>query len=241
MGSDATGERKSRHRPMVHELGSQIVSGLLTPNSRMPAEAELIERYGVSRPVVREVIRVLGAKGLVSSKPRTGTLVRPREEWHLLDPDVMLWLIASDSGRDFFESLVSLRRILEPEMAALAAAEANEADILTIEDAYFRMEEADTPDRRVQSDVDFHSSIAAATHNELIVHISRMLVLPLSESIRLSSQRPNDSQFTMPRHKAILTAIKNGDALAARQASVVQLEDTASAIGSTFATGKSAF
>jgi DNA-binding FadR family transcriptional regulator len=215
---------------MVHDLGSQIVSGALAPNTRIPHEKDLIDKYGVSRPVVREAVRVLSAKGLVQSTPRIGTVVRPRTEWHLLDPDVMLWLIRNDPGRDFFSSLVSLRRIMEPEMAAVAAAHANKYDILAIEDAYNRMEEASSSEQRVQADSDFHSSVAAATHNELMVHLSSMLLLPIRESIKVSSQRPNDAQFTLPRHKAILTAIKDGDGLAARTASVVQLEDTASAL-----------
>lgn len=226
-------DSKSQHGHMVHELGSQIVSGQLAPNARIPHEKELIDRYGVSRPVVREAIRVLSAKGLVQSKPRTGTLVRPRAEWHLLDPDVMLWLIKNDESRDFFSSLVSLRRIMEPEMAAVAAGVANEYDIRAIEEAYNRLEEARSIDQRVQADTDFHSSIAAATHNELMVHLCKMLLLPISESIKISSQRPNDAQFTLPRHKAILTAIKDGDSLAAKTASFLQLEDTASAIGSS--------
>ena len=75
---------------MVHDLGSQIVSGALAPNTRIPHEKDLIGKYGVSRPVVREAVRVLSAKGLVQSTPRIGTVVRPRSEWHLLDPDVML-------------------------------------------------------------------------------------------------------------------------------------------------------
>ena len=119
---------------------------------------------------------------------------------------------------------------MEPEMAAVAAAHANDYDILAIEDAYNRMEEASSSEQRVQADSDFHSSVAAATHNELMVHLSSMLLLPIRESIKVSSQRPNDAQFTLPRHKAILTAIKDGDGLAARTASVVQLEDTASAL-----------
>ncbi|MEW1808138.1 FadR/GntR family transcriptional regulator [Pseudarthrobacter sp. NPDC080039] len=227
------GDSKSRHGQIVHELGSQIVSGRLAPDSRIPQEKELIDKYGVSRPVVREAVRVLSAKGLVQSKPRTGTLVRPRAEWHLLDPDVMLWLIKSDASRDFFTSLVSLRRIMEPEMAAVAAAEANVHDIRAIEDAYNRLEEASSMEQRVQADTDFHSSVAAATHNELMVHLCKMLLLPISESIKISSQRPNDAQFTLPRHKAILTAIKDGDELAAKTASFVQLEDTASAVRSS--------
>jgi len=221
---------KSRHGSMVQDLGNQIISGALAPNTRIPHEKELIDKYGVSRPVVREAIRVLSAKGLVLSKPKTGTVVRPRPEWHLLDPDVMLWLIRNDPEKDFFSSLVSLRRIMEPEMAAVAAAQANNYDVLAIEDAYNRMEEASSSEQRVQADSDFHSSVAAATHNELMVHLSSMLLLPIRESIKVSSQRPNDAQFTLPRHKAILTAIRDGDGVAARSASVIQLEDTAAAL-----------
>ena len=86
-------ERKSMHARIVRDLGMRIVAGEFAPGDRLPAEATLLAEYEVSRPVLREATRVLVAKGLVLSRQRAGATVRPRSEWHLLDPDVLYWLI----------------------------------------------------------------------------------------------------------------------------------------------------
>ncbi|MNF43310.1 HTH-type transcriptional regulator LutR [compost metagenome] len=218
--------RKSMHARIVQELGMHIVSGRFKPEEKLPLEATLCEEYKVSRPVLREATRVLTAKGLVYSKPRVGTLVRPRAEWHLLDPDVLYWLVQSTPQSEFFNTLVGVRRILEPEIAALAATTATERDIAAIEDAYRRMEAAQTREELLQPDLDFHRAIAEATHNDLLAYMCNMLSLPLRESITVTNLRPNIQQLSLPRHKAILTAIRNRDALGARHASLVQLDDT---------------
>ena len=71
-------DRKSMHTRIVQELGLQIVSGRFKSDDKLPAEALLCSEYAVSRPVLREATRVLVAKGLVYSKPRVGTVVKPR-------------------------------------------------------------------------------------------------------------------------------------------------------------------
>ncbi|MCO8168581.1 FadR family transcriptional regulator [Pseudomonas sp. 21LCFQ02] len=222
--------RKSMHAQIVQELGVHIVSGRFKPEEKLPPEATLCEEYKVSRPVLREATRVLTAKGLVFSKPRVGTVVRPRAEWHLLDPDVLFWLMRSTPHSEFFNTLAGVRRILEPEIAAMAATTATDADIAVIEDAYQRMAAAQTREEMLQPDLDFHRAIADATHNDLLAYMCNMLSLPLRESINLTNMRPNIQELSLPRHQAILTAIKNRDALAARYASLVQLDDTRAAL-----------
>ena len=113
--------RKSQHAQIVQDLGMHIVSGRFKPEERLPMEATLCEEYQVSRSVLREATRVLSAKGLVYSKPRVGAVVRPRLKWHLLDPDVLSWLMQSTPHSEFFNTLAGVRRILEPEIAAMAA------------------------------------------------------------------------------------------------------------------------
>ena len=105
-------DRKSMHSRIVQELGMQIVSGRFLPCDKLPAEALLCEEYAVSRPVLREATRVLVAKGLVYSKPRVGTVVKPRREWHMLDPDVLHWLMQSSPQNEFFNVLTSVRSII---------------------------------------------------------------------------------------------------------------------------------
>ncbi|WP_296249518.1 FadR/GntR family transcriptional regulator [Pseudomonas sp. UBA4194] len=223
-------DRKSMHSRIVQDLGMQIVSGRFKPDDRLPAEALLCEEYAVSRPVLREATRVLVAKGLVYSKPRVGSVVKPRREWHMLDPDVLHWVMQSTPQNEFFALLTSVRTIIEPAAAALAAQHASDEEIAAIGEAYGRMEAADTPEQVLQPDLDFHSRIADATHNDLLAHLCNMLSLALREALRHSNQRPNLHELALPRHKAILTAIENRDALGARHATLVQLDDAKDAL-----------
>ncbi|MDR5781727.1 FadR/GntR family transcriptional regulator [Caballeronia sp. LZ065] len=218
-------QRKSMHGRIVQELGMQIVSGVFAPGQRLPAEPALCESYGVSRPVLREATRVLVAKGLVVSKPRVGSVVRPRDEWHMLDPDVLVWAISRLPEGEFFRSLMTVRQVIEPAAAALAAISASEEDIARIGAAFDRMERAQTADELLVPDLEFHRAIMTATHNDMLAYIGNMLSLALSESIKLTSRHPNTHALSLPRHKAIFTAIANRDALGARQASVVQLDN----------------
>ena len=219
-------ERKSMHARIVHNLGMRLVGGEFKPGDRLPAEAVMLAEYAVSRPVLREAVRVLVAKGLVLSRQRAGATVRPRSEWHLLDPDVLYWLIQSKPQPEFVETLLTVRRVFEPAAAALAARVASDAALDGIARAYAQMEAARTADDLLEPDLDFHRRIAEATQNDLLAYIGNMLSLALRESIKLSSKLPNTHALSLPRHKAILTALIARDPLAAHRATLVQLEET---------------
>src|ERR671936_3107405 len=83
--------RRGLHGAIVHDIGVRIMRGELQPGDLLPTEEELRGELAVSRTVLREAIKVLAAKGLVESRPKTGTRVRPRQSWNLLDPDVLAW------------------------------------------------------------------------------------------------------------------------------------------------------
>jgi DNA-binding FadR family transcriptional regulator len=82
----------------------------------------------------------------------------------------------------------------------------------------------------LQPDLDFHSRIADATHNDLLANLCNMLSVAIAEALKHSNQRPNLHELALPRHKAILTAIENRDALGARHATLVQLDDARNAL-----------
>jgi len=218
--------RKSMHARIVHDLGMRIAAGEFRSGDRLPGEAALLTEYDVSRPVLREAVRVLVAKGLVLSKQRAGAIVRPRNEWHLLDPDVLYWLIQTMPQAEFVETLLTVRRVFEPAAAALAARVASDESLRGIAEAYAGMEAAATPEQLLEPDLAFHRRIAEATNNDLLAYIGNMLSLALRESIKLSSKHPNTHALSLPRHKAILTALLHHDPQAAHQASLLQLKET---------------
>jgi DNA-binding FadR family transcriptional regulator len=230
-------EGKSQHGRIVRELGLRILAGELAPGDRLPAEAELIVKYEVSRPVLSEAVRVLVAKGLVMSRQRAGAIVRPRSEWHLLDPDVLYWMIQTRPAPEFVQTLMGMRRVFEPGAAALAAREASDAQLAGIAQAYEAMAAAPDVDAMLEPDLAFHRRIAEATGNDLMAYIGTMLSLALRESIKLSSRLPNTHELSLPRHKAILTALLARDAAAAHQATVLQLDATQIDLSAVISTG----
>jgi DNA-binding FadR family transcriptional regulator len=207
---------KNLNGQIAERLGREIVSGAIPEGGRLPVEAELCERFGVSRPVIREVTKALASKGLIVSKPRVGTVVRPRRRWNLLDPEVLDWLIRALPESRFLDLLFEVRMAIEPSAAALAAVNATDKDIAEIADAYRKMAEARTPRELLEPDIRFHQSIMDATHNELMSYIGNTLHAALAVSIRLTSRHPDTHKLSIPRHEAVCKAIASRDAAAAR-------------------------
>src|SRR5579871_5277797 len=96
--SSRTFSRRSLHGQVAHDIGRRILGGLVKPGELLPSETELSQRLGVSRTALREAIKVLAGKGLIESRPKTGTRVRPRESWNFLDPDVLTWAFAGHAA-----------------------------------------------------------------------------------------------------------------------------------------------
>jgi len=213
------------HGSIARKLGIKIVSGEFRPGDILDGEIAASEHFRVSRTAYREAIRILAAKGLVQSRPKVGTRVSQQRDWHMLDPDVLYWTLNSIPEGEFFRALMTVRRIIEPAAAALAATAATDEDLKRINSAYDQMEHAQNAGALLEPDLEFHRAIMAATHNDMLAYIGNMMSLALSESIKLTSRHPDTHALSLPRHKAILTAILNRDALGARQASLVQLEN----------------
>ena len=133
------------------------------------------------------------------------------------------------------QTLLEVRRSFEPAAAALAAQAATDAQLQAIEAAYEGMAAARTTEELLEPDLAFHRRIAEATGNDLLAYIGNMLSLALRESIILSSQLPNTHELSLPRHRAILTALQARDPLGARQATLVQLDKTGDDIDTVLA------
>ncbi|HEX7028249.1 MAG TPA: FadR/GntR family transcriptional regulator [Gammaproteobacteria bacterium] len=209
---------KNLNEQIAERLGREIVSGDTPEGGRLPVEAELCERFGVSRPVIREVTKTLASKGLIASKPRVGTVVRSRRYWNLLDPEVLDWLIQALPESRFLDMLFEVRMTIEPAAAALASVNATEDDIAAIADAYRGMAAARTPEELLEPDIRFHQAVMDATHNELMSYIGNTLHAALAVSIRLTSRHPDTYDLSLPRHEAVYNAIAKRDAAAARAA-----------------------
>lgn len=219
MGTRGRLQRRSLHRQAVEALGQRIVSGDISVGSALPTEPELGEELEVSRTVVREAVKVLASKGLVTTRPRTGTRVRPRADWDVLDHDVLGWIVQAGPDRPFFEDLFEVRTIIEPRAAALAAERRTEREATRLAGLLERMEEAgDDPRRHIEADLPLHSAILEASHNELLVRLSSTLGVALRAGRDVTTRVTAGMAVSIPLHAQVVQAIIDGDPGRAREA-----------------------
>jgi DNA-binding FadR family transcriptional regulator len=219
--------RRRLHSQVAHEIGGRIMRGELPPGSALPNETEYSAQFSVSRTALREAIKLLAAKGMVESRPKTGTRVRPRDQWNMLDPDLLGWQMRSRPVDAFAADLFEIRRIIEPEAAALAATRASHADVAKIQQAYDDMERlADDYEAFSGPDLRFHLSILDATGNELLRPLGALIETALESSFRITNSRPGGAVDSLPRHKAVLDMIAAHDPHAARRAMKKLLDDS---------------
>src|SRR5690606_2181478 len=128
---------------MTQELGRQIVCGFYDKNESLPTEAELCEKFGVSRSAVREAVKMLSAKGLITSKPRQGIRIQPEDQWNIFDPDLLRWVLESKPSLHVLKEFLQVRIAIEPEAAALAARYADSSKLDAIEKALEGMRKAE--------------------------------------------------------------------------------------------------
>src|SRR6266566_353562 len=129
------------HERIREDLIGEIVGGRIKPEGSLPREADLVDRFGVSRGVVREAIRGLEERGLVKVKHGVGATVTEPDNWAVIDRDVLTALIQSPHSAEVLAEYLQARRILEVEAAGLAAERATPDHLTALSDAFARMTE----------------------------------------------------------------------------------------------------
>ncbi len=214
-----TFSKRSLHGRIAHQIGLRIVCGELAPATPIPNEETWSLQLGVSRTALREAIKVLAAKSLIASQPKTGTRVRPREDWNFLDPDVLTWRLSVTRIEAYVKEIFQLRRVIEPAAAALAAAQADSAGVRRMEQAFRSMEEAgDDGEKFEDPDRQFHQAILRMTGNELIGSLGALIETALLMSFRMSNDNPHGQRHSLPLHGTVLKAIRRHQPERARKA-----------------------
>ncbi len=204
---------------LVDALGKAVVTGVYCEPTPFPTEADLCRQFGASRTVVREAVKMLTAKGLLSARPRRGTVVEPESNWNLLDPDVLRWLLSRKFSPDLLAEFTQVRLAIEPMAAALAAQRADPAAISMIADAISRMRAAERgEDDPLDSDIAFHVAVLRASGNRFYVHLRDMIDTALRFSIRVTNEFKGVPLGNVADHKRVLDAIQAGEPEAAREA-----------------------
>ena len=181
--------------------------------------------------MLREAVRVLAAKGLVQARPKTGTRVRERQDWNILDPDVLSWRTETSHDQKLYEETTEVRLAIEPLAARLAATRATDDEVVAIAEAFAAMESGvDDQSAYLAADLEFHGRILASCHNELLEHLGRVLRAVLRATFTLTTTPSRSRRRALPLHRAILDGIVAGDEDAAEIAARTLIADTAADI-----------
>jgi GntR family transcriptional repressor for pyruvate dehydrogenase complex len=210
---------------VLKALVDLLIQSGLKPGDALPTEGELCRSFGVSKPVVREALHRLVMMGVIEVRHGKPAVIRAMSS----EPLELFFRFALRASRQGLREAVELRRALETQIAALAAARISAPQCAVLEGALADMRRAkEQPDQWVEADVRFHLGLAEAAGNGLILFLIEALRGTMEETIRvLNAQRPlRDPEATVRRHEAILDAVVRNDAAAARAAMEAHFDAT---------------
>lgn len=212
------------HSFVITEIGMGVASGAFPVGSVLPGDAEMIDRYGVSRTVLREALKTLEAKGLVEARAKVGTRVQPRSRWNLFDRQVLFWIFHAPPEPGFLESLAEVRRGLEMQAAGLAAErrQAEQVRMMRYWLAQHQMS-ADLPEALGLAAFEIHRLVAEATQNALLRSATGLVEFGLAVALRaqMAAGSGGLAAAKAAHYAGLVTAIeagRPGAALAAMEA-----------------------
>ena len=213
-------QRRKLSDQIADQLQGMIADGTLQPGQRLPAERQLAERLGISRPSLREAIQKLASKGLLSTRQGGGTHVSESLSSSFSDP---LLALLKDQPNAEFDTL-EVRKELEGVAAFNAATRATDADRKRIWTRFNNMTEVHKSNasgiEKLRVDSDFHLSIIESAHNIVLLHLMRAVKDVLENTIHDYLDRfyaePRFVENLCDQHREIVTAVMDRDPEAAR-------------------------
>jgi DNA-binding FadR family transcriptional regulator len=213
--------RRSRtrlHASVSEDVAAAIVAGEIPPGAFLPTEMNLAGQFGVSRTVIREAVKVLATKGLVEVLHGQGVRVLPPQSWNAFDP-LILHLRERNGGLlQLLRELLQVRRLVEIEVAALAAEMATAEELVELQRLLAQMDAPHDLDAYNRLDLQLHDYLATITHNSLLPALLRPVseLLALGRDVTLKTR--GTSTFAQTGHREIVEAVVQRDPAAARAA-----------------------
>jgi len=205
-----------KKKNILEHLARMIIDGRLSTDAVLPNELALGTHFGVSRTMIRDVLRSLEGKGFILRKTNSGTRVRSIHSWNLLDKEVLDWSCGIFTQSRFLVSLLELRLIIEPQAAALAAIRANDTDLQLIRDNLLRMLTPEMASDGVmmdtEADIQFHKAIIKASGNLFVSQFGGAIQGALHHTIYLSNKVNIDHRASYECHQRVLACIENRNA-----------------------------
>lgn len=210
----------SNHAEVARTIGIDIIAGRYAEGAKLPGDAELTLLFGVSRPVLRESVKTLVAKGLLSTKSRVGTVVRERAAWNMFDPDVLAWHLDAGIDKRFLRDLAEIRLAVEPRAASLAAERRTADDLAEMRGSIERMRrEPSDSVGFADGDLSLHLAVANASGNPFMRSIGAVIEAALRTSFMLSAPvEERERDIAIHSHERIVDAIEDKDVEAASAA-----------------------
>jgi DNA-binding FadR family transcriptional regulator len=208
------------HARVLDHLGTTICGRQITPGSVLYID-DLVDRYEVSRSVIREVLRVLAAMGLIETRRRVGIMIRPTTAWNVFDPQVIRWRLASDGRNAQLRSITELRTAVEPHAAWLAADRATPveaSDLVGLAAKMWAAGKAGDGEEFLRLDIEFHKQVLIASGNEMFVQLQSLVaeVLAGRHHYHLMPHYPDTQALQL--HADVANAIQRGEGARARDA-----------------------
>ena len=215
-------EKRRLYEDIVGQIQALIEDGRLAPGDRLPPERELAIVFKVSRHSVREAIRALEQRGVLASRPGSGTFVAVADD----SPALEFLALALDRERAELAEIFQFRRMIEPQIASLAAANAGPEAIAECRRIVRRQEQA-AADSTHLSELDnaFHLLLAKASGNGIVLEIVQRIIDILGQSRAEVYQSERRARISIDGHIRVVEAIERGDGEAARRAMDSHLED----------------
>lgn len=213
----------SSHDIIARAIGKEILTGIYVPGANLPAEVVLMKRFGVSRTVLREVMKTLSAKGLVVLKTRVGSRVLNSSSWNFFDSELLAWRVEIGLDEGFRSSLTEIRLAVEPFAAGLAAKRRSDGHLVQLRDCVRRMTESlGDRDKFAEADLEFHQMIGVASGNPMMRSLAAVIEAALFASFTQNTpvEDPDDLKETAASHRAVVNAIAAGNTPRARAAMV---------------------
>ncbi|WP_255952218.1 FadR/GntR family transcriptional regulator [Streptomyces odontomachi] len=210
--------RRGLHGEVVNELGQMIVTNEGLTNSPIVID-DLVQHFGASRTVIREAIRCLESKGMISARPNVGTVIRPVNEWNLLDPEVMEWRALGPQAHNQRKELNELRQVVELFAARLAAATENPTAWQLLTESVMDMDDAvrlDQADQFDHADACFHRHLISAAGSVMVNHLSA--IVPRGLITCTESTTCDYTEASVERHQAVVQALRQQDSKEAERA-----------------------
>lgn len=203
---------------VVNALAVDIATNIYANGTFLPRENDLCEHYGVSRTVIREALKVLESKGMVRARPRVGTLVCERDEWNILDPQVIEWLGDEVFRLNLLNCILETRQVIEPVAARLAAERATVQEIADLEQAWQMMHDANGDlIAFTEADTLFHSRLLKASHNQVFYQLSHSINSALKYSLQTTNEAAATCTEALERHRQLVEALRMRDKDAAEE------------------------